>query len=187
LKAAIYFEQSVRPEFPKTLIDILPSLIPPPRESQVLYGAAIRDDVCTCVLEESRSAPSMGLGAGGRIQQEIYEDVRPLDDWDSSATSRCFVHLCNSIAWHQITGQRPPHPPFDAAVYAKHGLPWFDYYREDIAAVPGSPILKKLKSVFQIAQHKTAPSLLEQKPVEPTLIIQYGEKRRPDEVREWVE
>jgi hypothetical protein len=193
LKASIYVEGSVKPRFPKTLSDLLPSFIPPPRERMPICSAPVAykpGDEGLSLFEQQVNCvhdAAMGLGAGGKIHQEIYEDERPLEAWDSAATSRCFVHLCNSVVWRQITGQKPPHPPFDAAVYAKHGLPWFDYYRDDIAAVPGSRILKKLKSVFQIARQKAEPSLIEQKPVEPTLIIQYGEKRRPDKVREWVE
>ena len=192
LKAKIYFEQSIRPRFPRTLINILPRLIPPPSEERgtSLFSAPISssrahwpgvmEEVTACSLD-------MGLGAGGRMRQEIFKDVRPLNAWDTTASSRCFVHLCNSVVWRQITGHKPPHPPIDATVYARYGLPWFDYYRDDIEAVPGSSVLKKLKSVYQIAQHKDEPSLLKQEPVEPTLIIQYGEKRRPDQVREWVE
>jgi len=187
LKAKIYFEQSIRPEFPKALIDILLHLIPSPRESQVLFAAPVALRAGSNIVEETRSVLDMGLGAGGRMRQEIFKDVRPLNAWDTTASSRCFVHLCNSVVWRQITGHKPPHPPFTAAVYARYGLPWFDYYRDDIEAVPGSSVLKKLKSVYQIAQHKDEPSLLKQEPVEPTLIIQYGEKRRPDQVREWVE
>jgi hypothetical protein len=185
LKAKIYFEESIRPEFPEKLIDILPSLIPLP-ERQFVAAAAVQS-YDHLMEDEVACKVNMGLGAGGRMRQEIYADERPLNAWDTTAKSRCFVHLCNSILWQQITGQKPPHPPFNAAVYAKYGLPWFDYYREDIAALPGSSVLKKLKSVFQIARNKVEPSLLKQEPVEPTLIIQYGEKRRPDEVREWVD
>jgi hypothetical protein len=184
LKARVYFEQTIKPKFPRTLADFLPILIPPPnRYSGVLFASStISDSKVYCALP-----PGMGLGAGGRMRQEIYQDRRPLNAWDTTASSRCFVHLCNSVVWRQITGQKPPQPPFDAAVYAKYGLPWFDYYRDDIEAVPGSSILKKVKSVFQVAQHKVDRSLLKQEPVEPTLIVQYGEKRRPDEVREWAE
>jgi hypothetical protein len=184
LKAKIYFEQLVKPKFPRTLIDLLPCLIPPPERGKVVAAGA---PTALPLLYAAGVATDMGLGAGGRMRQEIYQDARPLNAWDTTAKSRCFVHLCNSAVWRQITGQKPPHLPFDAAVYAKYGLPWFDYYRDDIAALPGAPVLNKLKSVFHIAQQKAASSLLEQKSVEPTLIIQYGEKRRPDEVREWVE
>jgi len=186
LKAKIYFEQSIKPEFPKALIDILPRLIPSPQDN-VICAAPVALRAGSNFDDEAWSVPDMGLGAGGRMRQEIFKDRRPLNAWDTTASSRCFVHLCNSAVWGQITGQKPPHPPFDAAVYAKHGLPWFDYYRDDIEALPGSSVLKNVKSVFQIAKSKVEPSLLKQEPVEPTLIVQYGEKRRPDEVREWVE
>jgi len=187
LKAKLYFEETIKPRFPRTLIDILPRLIPPLERATMSGASSGRPVSAARPLRPDEDALDMGLGAGGRIRQEIYQDGRPVDAWDSSATSRCFVHLCNSVVWQQITGQKPPHPPFKAAIYAKHGLPWFDYYRDDIGALHGSSILKKLKSVFHVARNKVEPSLVKQESVEPTLIIQYGQKRRPDEVREWVE
>jgi len=125
----------------------------------------------------------MGLGVGGTMQQEIYEDPQDFSDWDTGITSRCFVHLCNSLVWRQITRTKPPHRACTAAEYA--GIPWFDYYRDDLAAVKGSKILDGVKSVVAVGKTKKAP--LAESSVEPKLIIQYGNSRRPDEVREWVE
>ncbi|MDA1261115.1 MAG: hypothetical protein O3A20_10915, partial [Planctomycetota bacterium] len=39
---------------------------------------------------------SMGLAPGGRMRQEIYEDPFGLHAWEKQS-SRCFVHLCNSM------------------------------------------------------------------------------------------
>jgi hypothetical protein len=35
------------------------------------------------------------------------------------------------------TGQHPPYPPPTARSYTEAGLPWFDYYRDDVEALPG--------------------------------------------------
>jgi len=67
----------------------------------------------------------------------------------------------------------------------KAGIPWFDYYRDDLAAVKGSKILDGVKSVAAVGKTKKAP--LADGSIEPKLIIQYGNARRSDEVREWVE
>jgi hypothetical protein len=48
----------------------------------------------------------------------------------------------------------PPYPLPTAKSYSKAGLPWFDYYRDDVEAVPGSNTLCGLKSVSQISQTK---------------------------------
>ena len=61
-----------------------------------------------------RAAPAaasmdMGLGAGGRMKQEIYASDIPAGDW-SEAKSRCFVAIANSLSWVHLTGENPPHP-----------------------------------------------------------------------------
>jgi len=78
----------------------------------------------------SRESPSasMGLAPGGRMKQEIFRDPYGIDAWNESARGRCFVHLVNSLVWEAITSAKPPTPPMTAAHYAKHNLPWFDYY-----------------------------------------------------------
>ena len=129
----------------------------------------------------------MGLGAGGTMRQEIYEDDHNFEDWDSGQSKRCFVHLCNSLMWRQFTGSNPPHPPFTGKEYAEADIPWFDHYRDDLAAVPGSELLNRVKSVLKLGKAKKASPLPENTSVEPKLIVQYGNARRPDEVREWLE
>jgi hypothetical protein len=96
--------------------------------------------------------PSMGLAPGGRMRQEIMEDAYKLDDWDTENTSRCFVHLCNSMVWRQITGSEPPTVPPTAKEYAKTGMPWFEYYDDACKPLPGSATLAKLKSVGELNQ-----------------------------------
>lgn len=64
------------------------------------------------------AAPDMGIAPGGRMQQEIYEDPYDMQDWQTDASSRCFVHLCNSMVWQSIAGSTPPHrtPPADRVI-----------------------------------------------------------------------
>jgi hypothetical protein len=84
--------------------------------------------------------------------------------------------LCNSLVWQSITGQRPPYPPPTAKSYSKASLPWFDYYRDDVEAVPGGSTLAELKSVSQISQAKGDYPLPENEPftLPPTQIRQLG-------------
>ena len=98
--------------------------------------------------------PDMGLAPGGKMRQEIYRDRYGFHVWDRDHTSRCFVHICNSLVWQSITGNPPPYPPPTAKSYSAAGLPWFDYYRDDVAALTGSKSLDKLKSVFEISGSK---------------------------------
>ena len=86
------------------------------------------------------------------MKQDIYNDNFDLSDWDTSQSSRCFVHLANSLVWRSITRQEPPTTPATAADYSAAGLPWFDYYDDGKTAVEGSSILNSLKSVLQMGQ-----------------------------------
>ena len=56
----------------------------------------------------------MGLAPGGRMKQEIFEDPYDYNDWDRRTSSRCFVHLANSLVWRQVTGADPPTVPLTA-------------------------------------------------------------------------
>jgi hypothetical protein len=88
----------------------------------------------------------MGLGAGGMMRQEIYDDERPLTDY-AAQESRVFVHLCSASQWRAITGEEPPVTPVSARVYTEAGLPWFDYYDADAADLPPSQALADVKPV----------------------------------------
>jgi len=97
-------------------------------------------------LAEPVSSPSMGLGGGGRMHQEIYDDPYGVDAWDQSAGSRCFVHLVEAAQWAEISGGPVPTEPPSQKDYEKKGLPWFDYYAPEKGAVSGSKVLAGLKS-----------------------------------------
>lgn len=123
----------------------------------------------------------MGLAPGGRMKQDIYNDKFDISDWDTSQSSRCFIHLANSLVWRSITRQEPPTTPPTAAEYHAAGLPWFDYYDDRSEAVQGSSILNSLKSVFLMGQKKGDVPLPENESVEPGKVVRYF---RGDRVRE---
>ncbi|HPA17468.1 MAG TPA: hypothetical protein PLU30_06945 [Verrucomicrobiae bacterium] len=185
LSSKIFFEESIRRELPDSLKDLLRHLVgrPIPFVTYHCGGTGTFPEAMPCC----ESAPDMSLGAGGRMRQEIYEDRRGAGAWDTHVSSRCFVHLCNSRAWRKITGTKPPSPPFSAAEYTRHGLPWFDYYDDSKVAVGGAEPLKDLKSIAEMGEGKGEIPLPENESVDPTLIVQYGVRRRPEQVREWVE
>ena len=133
------------------------------------------------------SEESMGLGAGGKMRQEIYRDPHDFADWDQTQTSRCFVHLCISLVWRQIARTNPPHPPLTATEYKRAGIPWFDYYRDDLKPLKGSERLATLKSVAQLGEEKNSQPLPENSSITPELIVQSGNTRRPGEIREFLD
>jgi hypothetical protein len=105
---------------------------PMPAPAPELGGETTRS-----VRSVRRAAPAMGLGAGGRMRQEVYRDDRPLSDWREQASGRVFIHLSTAPQWRDITGEAPPGSPVDRAAYTSAGLPWFDYddaEAEDLAA-----------------------------------------------------
>lgn len=157
----------------------------------------------------------LGLAPGGRMKQEIYKDPFKLSDWDLKHGSRCFVHICNSIAWHEFAGKWPPivrrkyrpyrsdwamfdaifgeqsptympspaSPP-TAKEYTEAGLPWFDYYDDNLKALKGSRKLKKLKSVAQFRKEKSL--LPENESTQPRKVIHLSPAMRfGRQVREW--
>lgn len=76
------------------------------------------------------------------MKQEIYKDPFDIDDWDMTQKSRCFVHIANSLVWKAVTGEHPPTVPFTAKEYANCGLPWFEYYSDNSAALISAEEMK---------------------------------------------
>jgi hypothetical protein len=128
----------------------------------------------------------MGLAPGGRMRQEIYEDHRPLESWDTRHRARCFVHLANALVWRSITGENPPQVPPTADEYNRAGLPWFEYYAADRAALEGAGRLAGMKSVARIGAETGQAPLPENTSVQPKTVVRLGGGRREGEVREGV-
>ncbi len=171
MKARKYFESELRPMLPKHLADILGELIPAWRQE--------RQGVYSMCCESA----DMGLGAGGRMRQEIFEDPYAPEDWDMEQTSRCFVHLCDALLWREITGENPPQTPVTAREYQRAGLPWFDFYRDDLAVLEGSKTLAGIKSVNTISKAKGDKALKGNDSVEVTSVISCSPKKKT--VKEW--
>lgn len=108
----------------------------------------------------------MGLGAGGRMRQEISEDPFSLDDWDMAATDRVFITLLHAKDWKTVTGEAAPNAPPTARDYSRAGLPWFEYYSKDQEALPGSATLSGVKSVGNVFKVKTGATLVDSEDVE---------------------
>jgi hypothetical protein len=126
----------------------------------------------------------MGFSPGGRMHQEIYDDPYEFEDWHQSLGSRCFLHITNSLVWRAITDELPPTPPFTSKEYTKHGMPWFDYYDDNLNSIDGAENLKKLKSVVQMEKEKGLNVLPENKSVKIEQIVSLKDKANPERVRE---
>lgn len=95
-----------------------------------------------------RAIPDMGLGAGGRMKQDIAESEYSVDDF-AQVSSKCFISLANSMMWSHLTGKVPPTLPLTAETYARYKMPWFDYY-SDGDILDGSEVLSKVKTVHEV-------------------------------------
>ena len=102
------------------------------------------------------AAAPMGLGAGGRMRQDIYADDYGLDTWETQPCATVHVDLVDAVAFQAVTGVTVP-APVDAEAYTRHGLPWFDLLdplRRDIAAAER---LAGIRSVADLEGRRDAP------------------------------
>jgi hypothetical protein len=174
-----YYRDKVAPALPSSLRDLCESIF---KLSELYWDSGM-----SYCLGQGAGGDEMGLGAGGKMRQEIYQDPHKFADWDQTQTRRCFVHLCNSLVWRQVTGANPPHPPLTAKEYQQARIPWFDYYRDDLKPLKGSKRLAGVKSVAQLGDEKNSQPLPENSSIAPELIVQYGNTRRPGEIRAFLD
>jgi hypothetical protein len=141
-------------------------------EELVAIEADREDILCSSTMMLCEAAPSMdmGLGMGGSMRQEIYDDENGLDAWDLENRQRCFVMLANAQQWMSITGEEPPLSPISAEQYSKAGLPWFDYFDGDKKAIEGAKALGKVKSIKRLTVEKREDVWPEEKTTSDYLI-----------------
>ena len=113
----------------------------------------------------------MGLAPGGMMLQEIYDDPHGFNVWDRSESSRCFVHILNSLQYFSVTNDKPPTRPPTAKEYTDAGLPWFDYYDVDREALASTTKLSKLKSGATMKSKQRRDDLPDNEPVFPEKVI----------------
>jgi len=108
--------------------------------------------------------------------------------WELAQKSRTFVHLMNSMAWKQITGEKLPTVPPTAKDYASHGLPWFDYFSET-PALSGTSETDQIKSISEVSKEKGFTILPENESVDldDLKVVGIHAAKRPNAVHdgEW--
>jgi len=121
-------------------------LPPPPRDEE--YSFSLKR------IEGSESFLEMGIGAGGKIEQKIYEDEYGIETWDENHYGRAYIHIVNSLMFKQITGLEPPSTPIDIETYQKYEIPWFEVYDEPLIDVKTPEKLYEVKPVNLIDKIK---------------------------------
>ncbi|MGC4960856.1 hypothetical protein [Gordonia sp. DT101] len=74
---------------------------------------------------------SMGLSAAGSLTRSIATPVEPRENWHPTARSGAVLRIVNSVAWKELTGGEPHHPPLTINEYRRHRFPWFEWYDDD--------------------------------------------------------
>ncbi len=97
--------------------------------------------------ESEGIAQSMGLGAGGQIEQKVYPDPYGIDTWDPGNSGGLSVYIVNSKDYRALTGLPAPPTPISARTYTEHGFPWFEIYDEEKGDLKASDALKRVQSV----------------------------------------
>ena len=106
-----------------------------------------------CAMAAEASS-EMGLGAGGKMKQEIYPDEYGVVSWNQKNFGRVYIHIVNSMMYREITRMEPPPTPITAKSYTECGLPWFALYDEAKGDIPASKKLSKVKSVKEMDKKK---------------------------------
>ena len=111
------------------------------------------------------------------MKQQIFDDAHGLDAWETTAASRCFVHIVNSAAFHDVTGDRPPTEPPQADQYRNAGIPWFDYWNDEAKALQGSKNLAMLDSVAAMKIKKGKPVREPRVDIDQARVVRLGNRK----------
>ena len=103
------------------------------------------------------SCEAMGLGAGGRMRQEIYADDYGLNSWEPEPAATVRVELVDALAFETLTGIPVPGETTDARTYTAHGLPWFDLLQPTGADIRAAARLAGIRSVADLEGREEAP------------------------------
>lgn len=95
-------------------------------------------------VRRTRSTGVMGLGAGGKVAQRIYQDQFGIDTWDETAAVAVDIAIVEAAALAALTGRPAPASPVTAETYVRHHLPWFALYDDDVTAVAPGPAFERM-------------------------------------------
>ena len=122
-----------------------------PEDAGGIYGTNM-------IIQECCESKEMGLAAGGKMEQEIYEDDYGIDTWDTETRTEVPIHVVNSEQYEVITGKAPPETLVTAETYTDYGYPWYRLYNEEKKDITASKQLAAIKSMKQLDKEKEISS-----------------------------
>ncbi len=152
----------------------------PPRRSFDRFEAAM-----CCKVGGRDMVSEMGLAAGGKMKQKIYEDPYGASTWAKDTFGRVYIHIVNSEMYRQITGKEPPPTPISAKTYSMYGLPWFDLYDQEKSNVEASPELAGIKSIKKLDHQEGASTQEDDGSLENLLVKFLGKHEAPVSDGKW--
>ncbi|KAJ7625032.1 hypothetical protein DFH06DRAFT_1104309, partial [Mycena polygramma] len=93
----------------------------------------------------------MGIAAGGKIEQKIYQDTNSPLVYDDENPYRVFIHTVSTAAWELITGVVCPVTPISPELYKAYNYPWFDLYDEHLPTIQPSGAFNAVRSISTLA------------------------------------
>jgi len=130
------------------------------KEASIIRNHETMSEISFCMTSECRMDSNenyeMGLGQGGLMQQELYEDEYGFDAWDNKNYSRAFVHILNSKQWKKVTNKEPHSRPITREDYIANDIPWFEYYSDGNKPLDGSKQLNQLKTLETLMKKKSS-------------------------------
>merc|ERR1712190_311965 len=112
----------------------------------------------TIQLLEKEEDNEMGLAAGGKMKQKIYEDDEcNINMYNLKKVTRVFVNIANGNMWRKITGNALPESPINPKMYKMYGYPWFALYDDSMADVAANEDLANVKSINEIENDPNKP------------------------------
>ncbi len=157
--------------------------------NQLIHGAATWNGKVNCdqvrdgtkILE--KLVPTVislmlenGSGLWGKAAFPVIDDEYGYDVWDKENTSRCFIHIANSLGYRKITGYAPPNEIISAIEYEAAGLPWFDYYGADLQVLDGAQKLANMDSVAAKSIKMGKGEMKKNQCIKPGKVITFGQQ-----------
>jgi hypothetical protein len=121
----------------------------------------------------------IGLGAGGRMRQEIYEDEYGIRTWETAPARTVRVEMIDALAFKTIAGTTVPGPPVDAETYTRHGLPWFDLLAPTEKDIAAAERLASVRSVSDLEGRTEEPPPIPEHLVRRLLDLRDAARRSP--------